>query len=867
MTQFALTIFLGAFLLFEVQPLIGKHILPRFGGGPGVWTVCMLFFQIALLVGYAYAHLISTYLGRRRQLVVHGILLLGSLGLLPILPDVKSWEVAGDVAPTWQIFAMLTTQVGLPFLLLSSTGPLVQSWFSRTFPNRSPYRMYALSNIGSLLALVSYPFVLEPLFTLRAQGWAWSIGYVVYVMACGWTAWRFSLAAHAANCQIPSDEQPDGSMNASAMIANTPRAGDILLWLGLTITGSVMLLATTDQLCQDLTVVPFLWVLPLAIYLTTFIICFDRDQWYDRRLFIPLLVISVLGVVVVYQLGTNAPLSVQIGGYSLALFSCCMSCHGELVRIKPAPRYLTKFYLVVAAGGAMGGVLVAIVAPYLFNDYWEYHVGLLVSCVLAGVCTYRSGIHLHWRIGSRVGWSAMLLAILTVAGSLVTEIVIQGIEMKEVSRTFFGVLRIDEMKDSKYYGGRVMAMQHGRTLHGLQLLHPEAHLWPTTYYGRDSGLGIAIESLRRLSNSNFPGTSLRIGVVGLGAGTTAMLARKGDYLRFYEINPDVQRLAKKHFTFIEDSEAKIDVVLGDARVMLEREVATGQLMAFDVLAVDAFSSDAIPKHLLTHQAYQLYWKHLTPDGVLAFHITNRYVNLEPVVRSLVQGSDHQVISIVSPGEKRRVGTTFARWLIVTRNPDILAARRVRVAGTAWPSNDNRQQVHWTDDFASLWPVLSRKNLEGKWIGSPNDGRFVIDDADLIDRDDEDRILDLVRTLYDETNGAYPIAVLTIESIADSDRPDLTFDEFATYVFHKFSLAKRDPDAAVLILISVEDLSATLHVGEGWSRENPPPIKQVLNKILLPQLRQGSSSKGIVSAVAELDHLIREYDSNLHRTTP
>ena len=866
MTQFALTIFLGAFLLFEVQPLIGKYVLPRFGGGPGVWTVCMLFFQIALLAGYAYAHLSSTYLGRRRQLVAHGILLIGSLGLLPILPDVQSWEVAGDVAPTWQILAILTAQVGLPFLLLSSTGPLVQSWFSRTFPDRSPYRLYALSNVASLLALVSYPFVIEPLFTLRVQGWMWSIGYVVFVVACGWTAWRFSLAANAANCQMPADESDD-SMNAPAMTENTPRVGDILLWLGLTITGSVMLLATTDQLCQDLTVVPFLWVLPLATYLTTFIICFDRDQWYDRRLFIPLLVISVLGVVVVYQLGTNVPLPAQIGGYSLALFACCMSCHGELVRIKPAPRYLTMFYLAVAAGGAMGGVLVAIAAPYLFSDYWEYHVGLLVSCVLVGVCTYRSGIHLHWHIGPRVGWAAMLLAILTVTGSLITEIIIQGMEMKEVSRNFFGVLRIDEMNDSKYYGGRVMAMHHGRTLHGLQLLHPEAHLWPTTYYGRDSGLGIAIDNLRHLSQPNWPDTSLRIGVIGLGAGTTAMLARKGDYLRFYEINPDVQRLAQKYFTFIEDSEAKVDVVLGDARVMLEREVAMGQLMAFDVLAVDAFSSDAIPMHLLTHQAYQLYWKHLKPDGVLALHITNRYVNLEPVVRGLVQGSGHQVVAIVSPAEKRRVGTTFARWLIVTRNPTILAARRVRVAGTVWPRNDNRQQVHWTDDFASLWPVLSRKNLGGKWIGSPNDGRFVMDDAGLIDRDDEDRILDLVHTLYDETNGAYPIVVLTIDSIADSDQPDLAFDEFTTYVFHKFELAKRNPDTAVLILISVDDLSATFHVGEGWSRENPPPIKPVLDKILLPQLRHGDSSKGIVSAVEELDHLIREYDSNLHHATP
>ena len=700
MIRYALTIFLSAFLLFQVQPMVGKYILPWFGGTPSVWTTCMLMFQVLLLFGYAYAHAVAAWLRPRQQAIAHLVLLAVTLACLPITPS-ASWKPTGSEAPTWRILALLATTIGLPYLALSSTTPLVQSWFSRAFPNRSPYRLYALSNAGSLLALLSYPFVVEPAWSLAQQTWTWSLAYVGFVALCGWCA------SSLMSARAPSVE---GAALPAAAEADDERAPDepsMVLWLVLSACGSTLLLATTNQMCQEVAVVPFLWILPLAIYLASFILCFESQRWYRREVFGLLLAASVVAAVYALDQGPLLAIEWQVAIYSAVLFVGCMVCHGELANSKPAPRYQTLFYLLVAAVGALGGIFVALVAPVIFTAYWEYQLSLAMCCALVILM-----IMLERARAIRanplkvkklnVGWRMLGICYCFVIVSLVRQAVNLEHDTVVRSRNFYGVLRIKVIPNEV---SPRLVLSHGRIEHGFQFTDEDKHRWPTSYYGPDSGIGLALTHHPKRSAKKTEDQALQIGMVGLGTGTIACYAREHDLLRFYEINPQVVRMANAFFTFLKDAPTRAEIVIGDGRIQLERELPIDPSEAFDVLGVDAFSGNAIPMHLLTREAFQIYWKHLHPDdGLLVIDISNRHVDLKPVVRGLADEMGKTTLHFSSFGDDEN-GTSGADWLIVTSNRAFLDNPAIQEVVEPW-AEDARTPFVWTDDHASLWQALS-----------------------------------------------------------------------------------------------------------------------------------------------------------------
>ncbi len=691
--------FLSAFLLFLIQPMIGKFILPRFGGAPAVWTACMLFFQALLLAGYAYAHALANSGPLRRQARVHvGLLVASSAAVLwfSIMPS-QGWRPQTDQSQVLGILGLLLVSIGAPFLLLSATAPLLQSWFSRTRPGRFPYRLYALSNLGSLLAIVSYPFLIEPSIALHQQATIWSWTYVAFALACGLVAWRV----------MPAQAIEPVEDNVTA---EKPGASSYFMWLALTACSSIMLLATTSIMSQDLAVVPLLWILPLALYLLSFVICFQHERLYWRPLFIAGLVASLAWMTFVLSGSVSVPLRTQIVCYSLTLFMLCMVCHGELVRVRPASRYLTSFYLMVAGGGALGGFLVTVVAPRVLRGFWEYHFGVLATTLLVLWILFRNPSEKAEH--RRPVWAWALIGVLGISwialaytlGRNIGESTKRNVEM---SRNFFGVLRVQELyiTDPSQHQ---YSLVHGRIEHGYQFQDSVKRNWPVAYYGEDTGMGVAF----RFHPNRGSHAPMRIGVIGLGAGTTAALGQAGDVIRFYEINPDVVRLSDKYFTYRKDSKAKSDVTLGDARVSLERERAAGVSEQFDMIVVDAFSSDAIPVHLLTRECFDTFRFHLKPDGILAFHITNRYFDLRPVVRNLtVPGPSPQMQALWFnvPGSQS-LGTDRTDWVLVTSNAAFLSNPDVQARVTPWPDLVPKP-IKWTDDYSNLVSVIYERGKD------------------------------------------------------------------------------------------------------------------------------------------------------------
>ena len=695
MLRLSVTIFLSAFLLFQVQPLIAKVILPWFGGGPAVWTTCMLFFQVVLLGGYAYAHLISTRFSGRTGIGIHVAALLISLAFLPITPEAAVWKNADVTQPSRFILWLLVANVGVPYFLLSSTAPLVQHWFSVTYSNYSSYRLYALSNTGSLLALLTYPLVVEPTLTLGSQVRAWSVAYGAFVLLCVWSAWR----AMAVSGLVSSRIDRTAAAGNWGVGRSTPTTLDVLMWLGLAAAGSIMLLATTNQMSQEVAVVPFLWVAPLALYLATFIITFEHERWYSRFHFGLLMGVSSIVATAVLFGGIFVPLWVQIPAYSATMFACCMTCHGELYRSRPDPTHLTLFYLVVAAGGVLGGIFVAGVAPVIFNGYWEYHVGLIACIFLTQLAWLRGGVSVRAFASRSTLFIRLGLMLGALALVLYAHVRLGGRGVVEASRNFYGVLKISREHDEV---GEKLVLTHGRVVHGEQYQDPDKKRWPTTYYGPQSGVGLAVQHHPR-RHSSVGASSLHVGVVGLGVGTVSAYGQPGDKLRFYEINPDVARFAKELYSYNSDSAALVEVVIGDARVQLERELTQQGSRGFDVLAIDAFSSDAIPIHLVTREAARLFWGHLAHDGILTFHISNRSLDLSPVTRALAEVCDCEPVRVQSPEQPGR-GVSVSTWVILTSNRPFLDASEVKEAVVPW-TDDDRPPFIWTDDFASLWQIL------------------------------------------------------------------------------------------------------------------------------------------------------------------
>lgn len=710
MLRFAVAVFLSSFLLFQVQPIIARYILPWFGGGPAIWTVCMLFFQAMLLGGYAYAHLISAKLAPRRQVKLHLSLLALSLLMLPITPT-DSWRPTGNEDPTLAILLLLLASVGLPYMLVSSTAPLLQRWFSYTQPHRSPYRLYALSNAGSLLGLLSYPFVFEPIFGLQSQTLGWSVGYVTFVLACG-SAGKLLLDARA----LTLDGNPGGVAGAGNTASNESLAAertsdrkitvsDRMLWMLLPAVASVMLLAVTNHVSQNVAVIPFLWVAPLALYLVSFIITFDNDRWYDRRVWIPLLVLALAALTYhqydefVDEIYWVLPL------YCAGLFVICMVCHGEVVRLRPAVTELTTFYLLVSTGGALGGLTVSIVAPAIFDGFWEFHFGLIATLLLTAWVLLRS-------IGHSKRQARLRLAILTVTtGSLLTmALCLRNAyidfhdETIASARNFYGALRVSQTEDR--YQREVRRLYHGTIRHGLQFTSEQRQMRRVSYFSAESGVGAAIDfhpkSLRAAAN-NEP-RRLHIGVIGLGAGALAASTQKQDRIRFYEIDPNVVAFAENYFTFLARSPGAVEIVLGDARVSMERELEAGEQHKFDVLAVDAFSGDAIPVHLLTLEAVELYFRHLKTDGILAVHISNRHIELSPVVRGIADALGKR-IRYIKNSKSRRKGISRSTWALISNNDEFMDHEAIVKRESDWPEDFDGFDVVWTDDYSTLIGLL------------------------------------------------------------------------------------------------------------------------------------------------------------------
>ncbi len=735
-------VLLSAILLFEVELVIGKFLLPWFGGVPAVWITCLLFFQLVLLAGYSYAHKLAA----QRPLVqaaVHASLLGISLTLLmataffwrtPITPG-PSWKPYVINHPTWQVLRLLAASVGIPFLLLSATAPLLQSWFAKLRPEKSPYPLYALSNFGSLLALLAYPLLVEPNSTLRMQGWVWSAGYLLFALLCAGCAASILGFAPVSVTSVKK--------SAKEISIATPLLTKIL-WAALAACASAMLLAVTNMICQEVAVVPLLWVLPLAVYLITFIACFARRTIYRRWWVHPLFAMGAMLAI----FANHRSVLWEIGAYLIVLFATCMACHGELVRLKPDASQSTSFYFWISCGGALGSVFVSLIAPQVFVGLWELPIALLASeavilvalfrdrqswlyespawlpvALVWGFLLYFRGIaelfmvDTHFSLYSyvmmaalslvsiillrrhqgmaHVGWFRPVQFFVVAAIGMLT--FYSTAQMRSLSRdaiyesrNFFGVLRVSQ--DSQR-----ITLKHGRTFHGMQLLDPDHRDAPTSYYLPQSGIGILLQ--------NYPGRArgpMRVGVVGLGVGTLATYGRPSDYYRFYDINPAVYQLSKgshPYFTFLADSHANVEVELGDARLLMEVEAARGELQNFDVLVLDAFNSDAIPVHLLTQEAVELYLRHLKPNGVLAVHISNRSINLAPVLAGIARKFDLVGAEVDFTVQHMQA----SRWVLLAKNGDMLNLPGVRKwAGYGEPFD--RAEL-WTDDYSNLLHLM------------------------------------------------------------------------------------------------------------------------------------------------------------------
>ena len=680
MLLYAVTIFLSAFLLFQVQPLIAKIILPWFGGSAAVWTAALLFFQLVLLAGYAYAHCSIRFLKAKAQMALHVGLLLFSCALLPILPS-ESWKPSESGDPTLRILMLLVATIGLPYFLLSSTSPLLQAWYVRRSGSGMPYRLFALSNFGSLLALVSFPFLVEPRLTSKLQAYSWSLAYIAFALVCALTALKSR--DHRERSAEPIAQQPPPR----------PRPADLALWVSLAAVASVLLVSITTHLSQNVAPIPLLWVLPLALYLATFMIAFESDKIYHRGVMLVLLIPTFYYLSRdLYEDSGNLHIRILIPVFSGGLFLCCMMCHGELARRRPAPRYLTLFYLMVSLGGALGGIFVALIAPRVFSSNLELPLAI-GSCALLAAMVMWDGI--EHRIGRWILRVALVLGVGIFLGFLARKESDSQKGYRLIARNFYGVLHVKDdnaASDDEY---SLRTLLHGTINHGAQILDEALRYKTTSYYGAYSGVGRAMRAVQKRG-------PLRVGVVGLGAGVLSNYGRSGDFYRIFEINPLVEKIAQSEFTFYPHSPADKRILMGDARLTMERMDS----LQLDLLAVDAFSSDAIPVHLLTREALAVYFRHLKPDGILALHISNRYLDLEPVCARGAEYFAKQAMTVTDDGYEEPYFSA-STWVLVTSDETIFQDDAFDQAFIQ-PSEAKSSFRAWTDDYSNIVQILNWK---------------------------------------------------------------------------------------------------------------------------------------------------------------
>lgn len=684
MLLYAVTIFLSAFLLFQVQPLIAKIILPWFGGSAAVWSAAMMFFQLSLLAGYGYAH----FLGKAKaktQMFVHGGLLLISCFLLPILPS-PTWKPDAVGDPTLRILMLLAATIGLPYFILSSTTPLLQVWYVRRTGNQVPYRLFALSNFGSMLALLSFPFLVEPNLASPMQAYTWSGLYVAFALLCGYAAWASQEAVAPVVAAPVATEAVTAEKPA-------PSFGEMSLWVALAACASALLVSVTNHLSANVAPIPLLWVVPLALYLLSFILSFESDKIYQRWLFVPW-VAPALGWMAysIYAAEGNYHIKYSIPIFAIGLFLCCMLCHGELALRKPAARYLTSFYLMISVGGALGGIFVALIAPNVFKTFLELPIALTLCGVLAVVSLWDVEMGLPFVSKESGTWLVRFSLAIGVGllGGYLARMEAQDQKGYHLMvRNFYGALRVRDDDTGTEYATRNLL--HGTINHGSERLAEADKYKVGSYYGPNSGIG------RTMAEKQAQGP-IRYGVVGLGAGVMSGYSRKGDYVRIYEINPIVPVIAKSEFSYFPHSEADKDILMGDARLVMEKQESP----QYDVLVIDAFSSDAIPVHLLTKESFELYGKLLKPNGVLAVHISNRYLDLAPVCQKGADALKRHAMVVYDEGDQYSNSTT---WVLIAADENFFQGAAF-MGANIYPPMVPKDFRAWTDDYSNIVSILS-----------------------------------------------------------------------------------------------------------------------------------------------------------------
>ncbi len=708
---YAISVFVSAFLLFLIQPMLGKILLPWFGGTTAVWSTILLFSQVVLTAGYAYAYLLLGKLRSRWQGIIHllllglSLLLLGTAALIwssPLTPGLD-WRPVGGGQPTWDLLRILFVIIGLEFLLLASNSTLMQAWFHRDFPQPTPYRLYALSNTGSLLALISYPLIFEPNLTLRSQAYFWATVYLLFAGTVVYLGLRTIVRQDPTRLAAKETREQE-SLGWRRYV----------LWIGLAASATILLISMTNQITQEIAVVPFLWILPLSIYLLTFIFAFSGGFLYNRTAYLIALIVLALGS----RMLLNVPsenISIQIFIFLLLLFISCMLAHNELYRLRPTAVSLPAFYLMVALGGAVGGIFVNLIAPSVFiTGFWELQWGLILIGALMAFIIYsepdrssvaRKAKKIRSPSKSKPRFKPVLIGLLII---LVLQAVYVVYYMRQVSvesemtaRNFYGILRVWQINEEK---PELLANQltHGKTAHGFQFTAEEFRALATAYFTPESGVGVAI------TNHPKRGRGLRVGGLGLGIGIIGTYGLENDVYRFYEVNPDVIAIAEgqgDYFSYLRDSEAEIQVVEGDARVALEEEMLRDGSQNFDLLVIDTFSGDTIPLHLLTKEAFEIYLAHLNEGGVIAINVSNKLFDLPQAIFPLADAFGLNAALIASNGDGLQSYDSI--WMLLTTDPVFLKLPFIAARTLQRPETLSEVRL-WTDDFSNLFQILKRQ---------------------------------------------------------------------------------------------------------------------------------------------------------------
>ena len=694
---YSAAILFGAFLMFLVQPLIGKVITPMYGGSSQVWAVCLLFFQLTLLGGYGLTWALSKL--QPKQQAIAYMLLMGVSAFLVNIPLGNSWVPADASDPVYSLLGKLLAYLTLPAILLSTVSTTIQNWF-RIAANQSPFQLYSISNIGSMGALIAYPILIEPNATVVETLTAWTWGYRLLVL-CAIGAALILLNALKKNDALAtaSDEVIPGDEDRTL-----PTRQDFLRWIGLAALGTSLLISFTNFITHNIAPVPLLWILPLITYLLTFILCFGSDNFYKRAPYILMAQLS-LGVLCFYPTDPFYAILLNI----VTLFLLCVICHGEIYTSRPKANALPVFYLSIALGGAMGGVIMNLLVPVLFNRLVEYGILLVILALISIVLAKRHNLRIFYNpIGDKVYYIAALVLVAVYAYTLTT----QQPGIISQTRNFYGSATVAMVGDT-------IQLTNGTTLHGSQPFDREKKRFlyvPTTYFTPLSGAGIANTILQK-HRGNQP---IRTGIIGLGAGTLATYARPGDKITYYELDPKIDAIARKNFRFLADCHGDWNVVLGDGRLKLQDETAPTD---YDMIIIDAFSSDAIPVHLITREALQLYRKHLKPDGLIVFHLSNRFLDLSQVTGNLAIDQGLQAMHI------------YSKQRDAFHQPSIYTI----MSPAGWFKDEMAQldfdgdykSVHywdaqregsfgvWTDNYSNLWSImLFGDEVPAKW-GAPN----------------------------------------------------------------------------------------------------------------------------------------------------